>query len=316
VEGPAVTDTILSMLDGIAGLPLWALALAVALAVAAESSLLVGLIVPGDLIVLLAASGGSSAPRAVVLVVAVVAGSVAGETLGYGIGHRWGGRVRTSRLGQALGEERWDRAGRALHHRGGRAVFGARYVAAVHAVLPVAAGTLRMPIRKFLAWSTAGAVTWATLYVCVGAAAGASFREAGEHLAGATLAVVLAMGAAVALLWLRNRHRRRHAAPAGPADQAGADGPGGAASTTANPWRDLAGTGGVACGGTDTTSAISGPGRDGGTGRAGGTGGTGCGAAGAAGLGGSGVRVAAALAPPTADRRGSGRSGCDDHLAA
>jgi membrane-associated protein len=285
-----VTDTVLSMLDGIAGLPLWALALAVALAVAAESSLLVGLIVPGDLIVLLAASGGSSAPRAAVLVVAVVAGSVAGETLGYGIGHRWGGRVRTSRLGQALGEERWDRAGRALHHRGGRAVFGARYVAAVHAVLPVAAGTLRMPIRKFLAWSTAGAVTWATLYVSVGAAAGASFREAGEHLAGVTLAVVVALGAAAALLWLRNRHRRRHAAPAGQADQAGqADGPGGTASTTANPWRDLAGAGGVgACGGTDATSAC----------------------------GGSGVRVAAALAPPTAGRPDAGRSDCSDHLAA
>jgi membrane-associated protein len=265
-----VTSAVLSLLDGIAGLPLWALALTVLVAVAAESSLLVGLIVPGDLIVLLAASGGSSVPRAAVLVVAVAAGSVGGETLGYGIGHRWGGRVRASRFGQKLGEERWDRAGHALTRHGGRAVFGARYVAAVHAVLPVAAGTLRMPMRKFLAWSTAGAVTWATLYVSVGAAAGTSFRKAGEHLAGATLAVVLGLGAAAALLWLRNRQRRRR-------------------TTAATPWRGPAGTGG--------SGEVGAAGGHGGSGGNGGTGG----------MCGSGVRVAAALAPPAA-----GRSFCCD----
>ena len=92
-----MTDVALSLLDGIAALPLWALALVVALAVTAESSLFVGLVVPGDIIVLLAASGGASPQRIVLLILAVAAGSVAGEAIGYGIGRRWGGRVRTSR---------------------------------------------------------------------------------------------------------------------------------------------------------------------------------------------------------------------------
>lgn len=290
-----MSEAVLSLLDGIAGLPLWLLALTVALAVAAESSLLVGLIVPGDLIVLLAASGGSSVPRAVVLVVAVAAGSVAGEMLGYGIGHRWGGKVRASRVGQLLGEDRWDRAGHVLGQRGGRAVFGARYIAAVHAVLPVAAGALRMPLRKFLGWSTAGAVTWAILYVSVGAAAGTSFRKAGEHLAGATLAVVVALGAAAALLWLRNRHRRPTLAVV----------PCGDGSTATTPWREPAGT--SACGVTDTAGEFD----NGGCGEIGGRGG--CGEAYAAGgTGASGVRAAAAPVPPTAGRA----CGCGDGLAA
>ncbi len=284
-----MTDAVLSLLDGIAGLPLWALVVAVALIVAAESSLLIGLIVPGDVAILLAASGSPSAPRAVVLVVAVTAGSVGGEMLGYAIGRRWGGRVRASRLGQALGEQRWDRAGHSLAHHGGRAVFGARYVAAVHAVLPVAAGTLRMPFRKFAIWSVAGALSWATLYVCVGAAAGASFREAGEHLAGATLAVFAVVAVAAAALWLRNRHRRRHAAPglgAVPsgtvrAGQAGPAGPADGPAVTATPsWQ---GTGGTV--------------------RAGGLG--------PCGNGSEGVRVASAFAPSPAARRAA----CDDCAA-
>lgn len=314
-----MTESVLSLLDGIAGLPLWALALAVALVVAAESSLLIGLIVPGDLIVLLAASGGGSAPRGAVLVVAVAAGSLAGEALGYAIGRRWGGRVRAGRFGRALGEHRWDRAGHALARHGGRAVFGARYVAAIHAVLPVAAGTLRMPVRKFLAWSAVGALSWAAIYVSVGAAAGASFREAGESLAGATLAVFGVAALAVTGVWFRNRHRRRSTPAVGraaadrttPATATPATATSGAmAATTATTAAtttaaaSLAGTSGVG-GGTDAL-----PGGNGGNGcgngaAAGGKGGPGGRVlggtgGGTGGTGGSGVRVAAALASPTA----------------
>jgi len=202
-----MTDVALSLLDGIAALPLWALAIVVALAVTAESSLFVGLVVPGDIIVLLAASGGASPQRIVLLILAVAAGSVAGETIGYGIGRRWGGRVRTSRLGRALGDARWDKAADVLGRHGARAVFGARYVAAVHAVLPVLAGTLEMPRRRFLSWSAAGALSWATIYVGAGAAAGASFRQAAEHLTTVTLAVVGLAAVIATLVHLRSKRR-------------------------------------------------------------------------------------------------------------
>jgi membrane-associated protein len=225
-----MTDAVLSLLDGIAGLPLWALAVVVALAVMAESSLLVGLVVPGDLIVLLAASSGGPLHRSALLVLAVAAGSVAGEAVGYLIGRRWGGRVRAGRLGRALGEPRWDRAGAVLERHGARAVFGARYVAAVHAVLPVVAGTLRMPPRRFLGWSGAGALSWAAVYVTAGAAAGASFRQAADDLTVVTLGVVgaLALGAAALAL----RPRRAAGRPTGAGGRAEAAGPVTAASAT------------------------------------------------------------------------------------
>jgi membrane-associated protein len=214
-----VSDIVTPLVDGIAGLPLWALALAVAVTVACESSLLVGLVVPGDLVVLLAAAGGtggsSSLLRALVLVAAITLGSVAGEALGYLIGRRWGDVVRCTRAGRALGDERWARAGGFVERHGARAVFGARYVAAVHAVLPVVAGTLRMPLRRFLGWSTAGAASWAMVYVAVGALAGASVRQAGEHMAQATLVVVGALLVLAALVAARSRRTTRVAAATG-----------------------------------------------------------------------------------------------------
>lgn len=56
---------------------------------------------------------------------------------------------------------RWER-------RGARAVFAGRFVAAVHTVLPIVAGTVRMRFRRFLAACVVGALTWSALYLTSG----------------------------------------------------------------------------------------------------------------------------------------------------
>jgi membrane-associated protein len=108
-------------------------------------------VVPGDLVVLFAASTATTPTRFAVLWAAVGAGSVVGESLGYGIGRVFGERVQASRIGRWLGQERWARAADFLQRRGARAVFAGRFLAAVHAVLPIVAGTVRMGYRRFLA---------------------------------------------------------------------------------------------------------------------------------------------------------------------
>jgi membrane-associated protein len=110
-------------LEALAGLPLWALAGAVAVVMALEASLLTGVIVPGDLVVLFAASTATTPTQFAVLWAAVAAGSVVGETVGYAIGRVFGERVQASRIGRWLGEERWARAADFLQRCGARAVF-------------------------------------------------------------------------------------------------------------------------------------------------------------------------------------------------
>jgi membrane protein YqaA with SNARE-associated domain len=104
---------------------LWGLAVAVAMVMALEASLLTGVVVPGDLVVLFAAATATTPTKFVVLWAAVAAGSVVGETVGYGIGHRFGVRVQAGRAGRWLGPQRWARAAAFLQRRGARAVFAA-----------------------------------------------------------------------------------------------------------------------------------------------------------------------------------------------
>jgi len=177
-----MVELIDNLLAALAGLPLWALAAAVAVVMALEASLLTGVAVPGDLVVLFAASTATTPTRFVVLWAAVAAGSVVGETVGYGIGRVFGERVQASRVGRWLGPQRWARAAEFLQRRGARAVFAGRFLAAVHAVLPIVAGTVRMRYRRFLAACVVGALTWSVLYMTIGALAGASYRAVAEQL--------------------------------------------------------------------------------------------------------------------------------------
>ena len=75
-----------------------------------------------------------------------MAGSLVGESVGYLLGRRFGDRLRSSRLGRRLGEQHWAKAEGFLNGRGGRAVFAARFVAVVYALLPVVAGTVGMSV--------------------------------------------------------------------------------------------------------------------------------------------------------------------------
>ena len=79
----------------------------------------------------------------------------------------------------------------------------ARFVAMVHALVPVLAGTVGMSYRRLVGWGALGAMAWSVLYVGIGAAAGASWRQYGDRVGlaglavlGATLAIVLAVRAA------------------------------------------------------------------------------------------------------------------------
>jgi membrane-associated protein len=130
-----------------------------------------------------------------------VLGSLAGESVGYLLGRRYGLRLRTGRLGRRLGEHRWVAAEAFLAGCGGRAVAVARFVAVVHALVPVLAGTLGMSYRRLVGWSALGAVAWSVLYVGIGAVAGASWRHYGDQMGLAGLALVAGALAVVLPIW-------------------------------------------------------------------------------------------------------------------
>jgi len=183
-------ELVAGVLDGLAGLNTTALYLLAGLFTALETSAGIGLLVPGDGVVLLAGTTATTPHRFATLVTVTTLGSLAGESVGYLLGRRYDPRLRTGRLGRRLGEDRWVAAEAFLAGRGGRAVAAARFVAVVHALVPVLAGTLGMSYRRLVGWSALGAVAWSLLYVGIGAAAGASWRQHGDRVGLAGLAVV------------------------------------------------------------------------------------------------------------------------------
>ncbi len=73
-----------------------------------ETSILVGLIVPGDTIVLVASTAVASPVEYAALVIAVIVGALCGESIGFALGRYFGPRIRASRLGRRLGPQNFD----------------------------------------------------------------------------------------------------------------------------------------------------------------------------------------------------------------
>lgn len=160
-----------------------------------ETSVLVGLIVPGDTIVLVAATAVGSVPEYVALALVVIVGALIGESIGFALGRWFGPHIQHSRVGKRLGEENWARAQRYLDRRGGPAVFISRFLPVLHSLIPLTVGMSTMRYRKFIAWTVPACVIWSFAYVTVGWLAAGSYRELSQdlHWAGYVFVAVIAV---------------------------------------------------------------------------------------------------------------------------
>jgi membrane protein DedA with SNARE-associated domain len=147
------------------------------IAIMLETSVLVGLIVPGDTVVLVAATGVATILQFIALVVAVVVGALIGETIGFSIGRFFGPKLRSGRLGRRLGPDKLARADRFVERRGGIAVFVSRFLPVFHSVVPLTAGMSKMRYRTFMTWTAPACTLWAFIYVSVGSGAAETYRE-------------------------------------------------------------------------------------------------------------------------------------------
>ncbi|GAA3626176.1 hypothetical protein GCM10022200_05660 [Microbacterium awajiense] len=184
------------------------------LAIMLETSVLIGLIVPGDTIVIVAATAVGSPLEGVLLAITVVVGALIGESIGYALGRWLGPHIRDSKLGRRIGQENWDRSERYLRRRGGPAIFLSRFLPVLHSLVPLTVGMSGYPYRRFLAWTVPACVLWSGMYVTVAAAAAGTYRELADrlHYAGYLFVGVIVVFLLLAFLGKKLIHRleRRH----------------------------------------------------------------------------------------------------------
>lgn len=166
-----------SVLDFVENVPPVLRIVLAGLAIMLETSVLIGLIVPGDTIVLVSSTGVTTVLEFIFMVIAVVLGALVGESIGFAIGRFFGPKLRASWLGQRIGEDRWKKTDRLVKKRGGIAVFVSRFLPVFHSVVPMTAGMTAMPYRTFMAWTAPACIIWAFLYVSIGSGAAETYRE-------------------------------------------------------------------------------------------------------------------------------------------
>ncbi|MBT2498473.1 DedA family protein [Agromyces sp. ISL-38] len=160
-----------------------------------ETSVLIGLVVPGDTVVLVASTAVGGVVEYFALTVTVILGALAGESIGFALGRWFGPHILHSRLGRRIGEHNWHRAQRYLDRRGGPAVFISRFLPVLHSLVPLTVGMSTMRYRRFLSWTVPACVVWAFAYVSAGSLAAGSYRELSRdlHWAGYLFVGVIAL---------------------------------------------------------------------------------------------------------------------------
>ena len=196
-------DMLHQLIDLVGRLGQWGY-LIIFLVAALECSAFLGLVVPGETLVLLGgffAGNGELEVGQLIIIVAV--GAILGDSIGYELGRRFG-RPWLLRYGRwiHLRPEHFDRVDDFFRRHGGKTVFIGRFIGFLRALAPFVAGSSHMRYGRFLLYNAAGACLWSAAFVLIGYFVGASWQAVGQWIGRASAIVGGALVLVGAMLWL------------------------------------------------------------------------------------------------------------------
>lgn len=172
-----------------------------------EAAFLLDLVVPGEVGLVIVGAAGHQREASLPLLCALgAAGAFLGDSVSWLLGRTVGTRlVDRWDWSRRVMQPRLDKASAVLESRGGVAIFAARWVGALRALVPLVAGTAGVRYRTLLLWDLPAAIGWATAMVCLGWFLGERVADGVDRVGGyVSLAVVAGV-----VVWLVVRHRRR-----------------------------------------------------------------------------------------------------------
>jgi membrane protein DedA with SNARE-associated domain len=179
-----------------------------------EAAAFVGLLVPGELTVVLGGAIARDGDISIVVLFGLVwLAAVLGDTTGYLLGRRLGLEF-LQRHGPRfhITPAIIDRVEGIFDRHGGKAIILGRFIGVARAITPFLAGTSHITLRRFLAIDVVGAGAWAASFLAVGYLLATSASRA----ASLSHSIGLAIGAAAALAAIAfGAHQLYRNAPAG-----------------------------------------------------------------------------------------------------
>jgi membrane-associated protein len=175
-----------------------------------EAAILVGMVLPGETALLVAGyfCHEGVLDIKIMLPLAIFA-AIAGDSVGYALGKRYGPPLRASKVGTFVGEHRWQRVDDFLRRHGGKAVLLGRLTALLRALVPSMSGMARMNYRTFLVWNAIGGVLWAGACVWLGYAFALSLHKIEKYATWAPLPIVVVVVGTWVFLDIRRKRREK-----------------------------------------------------------------------------------------------------------
>jgi membrane protein DedA with SNARE-associated domain/membrane-associated phospholipid phosphatase len=170
----------------------------------AETGAFVGLVVPGETVMLLGGAVAGQGAIDIYLLIAIAWFSAwAGDTTSFFLGRRLG-REFVIRHGPRVGisHERFEKVEDYFSRHGGKTIFIGRFISLVRAFAPFIAGSSGMRYRDFVPYSVLGTGLWASAHILVGYFFSRSIETAAKYAGKgafllATLIVIVVGGVAL-----------------------------------------------------------------------------------------------------------------------
>ncbi len=183
----------------------------------AETGAFVGLVVPGETVMLLGgAVAGQGAIDLYILIAIAWFAAWAGDTTSFFVGRRLG-REFVLRHGPRFGvsHERFEKVEDYFDRHGGKTIFIGRFVGLVRALAPFIAGSSGMRYRAFVPYSVLGTGIWAPVHILIGYFFSRSIDTAAKYAGRGALVlgafIALVVGTVVLVRRFRVAENRRAA---------------------------------------------------------------------------------------------------------
>lgn len=175
----------------------------------AETGAFVGLVVPGETVMLLGGAVAGQGAIDIYLLIAVAWFSAwLGDTTSFFLGRKLGRQFvldHGPRFG--ISHERFEKVEDYFGRHGGKTIFIGRFISLVRAFAPFIAGSSGMQYRAFVPYSILGTGLWASAHILVGYFFSRSIETAGKYAAKGAFALATLIVVLVAIVWLYRRFR-------------------------------------------------------------------------------------------------------------
>ncbi|HEX2070231.1 MAG TPA: VTT domain-containing protein [Thermoleophilaceae bacterium] len=179
-----------------------------------ETGAFVGLVAPGETVVIVGGViAGQGEISLIVLIGIVWSAAILGDTTSFFIGRRLGrGFILRHGPKVKIDESRLEQVESYFERHGGKTILIGRFIGLVRALAPFVVGSSGLPYRRFIPYSVIGCGLWATTFSVLGFVFWESFDQvadvAGKATFGFGLTVAAIVGAVIAYRQLRRPEQR------------------------------------------------------------------------------------------------------------